>query len=288
MSKSTAEIVTWLYVPADQPARVEKALAAATDAVIIDLEDAVAADRKPHARDELRVVLAAPRPKSGPSIWVRVNADSTEDDLAAAHHPAVDGICLPKVSGPEEVVALERQLEALDERSGRSRPTLIMPLIETAPGVANATSIASSARVALLQLGEQDLRVSLRLPPSLAGAAGTPAPLWVARSQVVLASAVAQIDPPIAPVSTTIHDASLLQTETRELRAGGFGSRAVVHPAQLEPVSVGFTPSDEEVAWAEEIVAAGISGVSAVGGRMVDAPVLAQAQHLLRVSARLR
>jgi citrate lyase subunit beta/citryl-CoA lyase len=284
----TSDNRTWMYVPADSRRKLDKALTAGSDAILADLEDAVSASGKVAARESLAGWLAdvdpaAPRPQ----IWVRVNAGSVADDVAAAMHPLVEGICLPKVESAEQVQATAAVLDRLEPTGSLRRPLMLM--VETARGVQRCGAYAAASdRVALFQLGEQDLRADLGLPPDLSkGADPLPGPMQAARDAVVIASAASGLAGPVGPVSVNIHDAELLEAETVRLRHAGFSGRALIHPAQVEPIARGFAPTDAEASWARSVVdaadaaeAEGI-GVVVVNGGMVDAPVVATARQLL-------
>lgn len=286
-----AVLTTWLYVPADQRKKLDKALGSGADAIIADLEDGVAASSKATARETLGEWLSSLADHIGPrpAVFVRVNAGSVAEDLAVGVHPAVAGVCLPKAEVATEVQAFVTDLAAAEARQRvGGEPTAIMLMIETARGVLAAAELATASdRVTVLQVGEQDLSADLRLPPAFE-AGHVASPLQAARNAVVVASAAGALLPPIGPVSTFIHDAEALRQECSELRRDGFGGRATIHPAQLNPVAAGFAPTAEERAWAERVVAANDeaeaigSGVTLVDGRMVDAPVVTQARVLLR------
>ncbi|HVW80484.1 MAG TPA: CoA ester lyase [Mycobacteriales bacterium] len=279
---------TWMYVPADSRRKLDKALTAGSDAILADLEDAVSASGKAAARDCLASWLAdigaaAPRPR----LWVRVNAGSVGDDVAAAMHPLVEGFCLPKVESPDEVAATSAVLDRFEPEGSPRRPLMLM--VETARGIQRCGEFAlASDRVALFQLGEQDLRADLGLPPDLSkGADPLPGPMQAARDAVVIASAASGLAGPVGPVSVNIHDADLLRTETARLRHAGFSGRALIHPAQVEPIAQGFAPTEAEAQWARKVVEAADAaeadgiGVVVVDGGMVDAPVVATARQLL-------
>ncbi|HVU60118.1 MAG TPA: CoA ester lyase [Mycobacteriales bacterium] len=284
-----SDVRTWMYVPGDSRRKLDKSLSAGPDAVLADLEDAVSASGKDAARDCLASWLAdvdpaAPRPR----LWVRVNAGSVADDVAAAMHPLVEGFCLPKVESPDEVAAMSSVLDRLEPAGSARRPLMLM--VETARGVLRCRDFASASdRVALFQLGEQDLRADLGLPPDLSkGADPLPGPMQAARDGVVIASAASGLAGPVGPVSVNIHDADLLRTETARLRHAGFSGRALIHPAQIEPIAAAFAPTDAEAQWARKVVEAADAaeaegiGVVVVDGGMVDAPVVATARALLR------
>jgi citrate lyase subunit beta/citryl-CoA lyase len=279
-------IRTWLYVPGNQRAKLDKALGSGADALLADLEDAVSADRRPQAVTELKAWLdeQPPRHRSRPSpqIWIRVEAAPDDAQLGLARHPAVDGVCLPKAEDPAVIASL---CAALADRE-------VMLLVETARGVLRCTELAAVDQVGVVQLGEQDLRADLALPPVVAGAASVPEPIRAARAAVVLASAAAGLVAPVAPVAMTIDDAEGLVSDTAHFRREGFGSHAVVHPRHIAPVLAGLAPTPDEIGWARAVVdadrrvAAEGLGVTVVDGRMVDAPVVAQARAVLRLAGR--
>lgn len=285
----TSDVRTWMYVPADSRRKLDKALTAGSDAILADLEDAVSTSGKEAARESLTAWFADVDPVAArPQIWVRVNAGSVADDVSAAMHPLVDGICLPKVETPEQVQAISAILDRFEPEGSLRRPLMLM--VETARGVERCSVFASASdRVALFQLGEQDLRADLGLPPDLSkGADPLPGPMQAARDAVVIASAASGLAGPVGPVSVNIHDAELLRVETTRLRHAGFSGRALIHPAQVEPIAQGFAPTAAEADWARKVVEAADAaeaegvGVVVVDGGMVDAPVVATARHLLR------
>lgn len=278
-----AEPRTWLYAPGDRPERFTKAAASGAGAVLLDLEDGVAGRDKDLARAHVAEALrstSAPVPR-----WVRANAGQRlDDDLQAVVGSGLAGICLPMVDDPSQVRHVADLLSALERARGLTPDSVpLMLLIETARGVLRALDCATaSPRVRLLQLGEQDLRAELGLPGEDGGE--VPEPLVFARAQVVLASAAAGLRPPVGPVTVGLRDADAVLTSTRRLRAGGFGGRAVIHPAQVAPVQQAFVPTDEEVERAREVVRGARTaahGAVAVGGRMVDEPVVRQARAVL-------
>lgn len=232
--------LTYLYVPADVPQRFDKALASGADAVVLDLEDAVTAANKHHARATVAAWVAACEP-GGVQIWVRVNAGALqESDIRAVLHPNLTGIWLPKVSSAREV---EQAVGLMGESEA-----VISPLVETAGGVFAALEIAKAPKVRFLQIGEVDLAADL-------GVDGSAESLSFARGQVVAASVAAGIDPPPAAVSRNFRDAGAFEVDTRKLAGLGFVGRACIHPAQLEPTRAVFVPSDDAVREAEELLA---------------------------------
>ncbi|MDV8023789.1 HpcH/HpaI aldolase/citrate lyase family protein [Rhodococcus sp. IEGM 1330] len=232
--------LTYLYVPGDVPERFDKALASGTDAVVLDLEDAVTAANKDHARATVAAWVAACEP-GVVQIWVRVNPGALqESDIRAVLHPNLTGLWLPKVSSAREV---EQAVALLGESS-----VVVSPLIETAGGVFAALEIARAPRVRFLQIGEVDLAADL-------GVDGSAESLSFVRAQVVAASVAAGIDPPPAAVSRNFRDSEAFEADTRTLAGLGFVGRACIHPAQLAPVRTVFVPTEDEVREAEQLLA---------------------------------
>jgi citrate lyase subunit beta/citryl-CoA lyase len=258
-----------LFVPADRPDRFDKAWASGAQAVIVDLEDAVPPARKAQARAALASWLAAERP-----VTVRVNAAGTpwfEEDLALARLPGVAALMLPKAE----------QVDTLRAVAELGRP--LLPLIESALGLANVQALARVPGVQRLAFGAIDFQLDLGLADDV--------DLWPYRSQLVLASRVAALAAPIDGVSTAIDDAAALVAEVQRARREGFGGKLCIHPKQLAPVQAGFAPSAQDLAWAERVLeAAGRSEGAAVAldGRMIDRPVILRAQAFVDEAERLR
>jgi citrate lyase subunit beta/citryl-CoA lyase len=266
--------LTYLYVPGDRPERFDKALASGADAIVLDLEDAVAADRKDFARDTVARWVATLAPGSV-EVWVRVNPGVLQDDdIRAVAHPRLTGVWLPKVGSAHDVEQVDRLLADLCPGAA------ISALIETAAGVFDALAIARAPRMRFLQLGEVDLAADLGVEVDDDGTA-----LLFARSQVVAASVAAGIDPPPAAVSRNFRDGDALEADTRALARLGFVGRACIHPAQLEPVRRVFTPSPDEVGEARAVLAgleAADSGVAVdAAGFFIDEAVARQARRVL-------
>jgi citrate lyase subunit beta/citryl-CoA lyase len=264
---------SYLYVPGDKPAMLAKAAGRGADALIVDLEDAVAPAAKASARAAVATWLwDEPQPVP---VWVRVNAGPERiDDLEAlAGIPALAGVVLAKTAGPDDLWAASAVLGA----------TPLMPLLETAAGIFDAREIARQPNVAQLQIGEVDLAGELGLEPG-----PDEAELATARSMVVMASAAAGIDPPVGPVSRNFSDAAALAESTRRVRRLGFVGRACIHPAQIAVVHEVFTPTPAEVEAARAAVAALADGGVAVDadGRLIDPAVLPAAQRTLAFAER--
>lgn len=272
--------LTALYVPADRPDRVAKALTAGADIVIVDLEDAVAPSRK----DAARAALAGLRPVDGVALQVRINGRGSSwhgaDVDAVAGLPDAIGVRLPKVQSPEEIGAL----------AGRLGPRPIHALLESALGIERAFEIAS-AGVESVALGEADLRSQLGLPSGLAGEPG----LQWARSRIVYAAAAAGIAAPMMSVYADVADLDGLAAGCAAGRALGFVGRTAIHPAQLATIEQAFLPAPEEVDRAREVVArvaaASADGVGTVvleDGTFLDAAMVESARRTLALADRRR
>ena len=267
-----------LYVPADQPAKLAKALGRGADGIIVDLEDGVAPAAKTAAREAAVAWLTGLDAafEGGPSVWVRVNAgaDREPDLFAVGALPAVTGIVLAKTETAAELVDVDRLLTTAGSRAR------VCPLIESASGVLALAALAVAPRVSRLLVGEADLSAELgvRLGDDEREL------LWV-RSQLVLVSAAQRLDPPLGPVSVDFRDLDRLRTSSEALRRLGFAGRSCIHPAQVGVVNDAFTPSVAEAAAAAAVVrafdAAGGGVLVGADGRMVDEAVVRQARRVL-------
>ncbi|WOX08995.1 CoA ester lyase [Streptomyces sp. N50] len=268
----TAHPLTWLYVPGDRPPIVAKALAAGADVVVVDLEDAVAPDRKDYARAATAELLSEPQL----TVHVRVNALDTPwaaDDLRTlAPLPGVSGLRLPKVTSPEEVVAVAE----------KARDLPLYALLETALGIERAFSIAAAhSSVHGIALGEADLRADLGVREDSG--------LDWSRSRVIVAARAAGLAPPPQSVHPDIRDLEGLAASCAHGRALGFLGRAAIHPRQLPVIESAFLPTNEEIEQAETIVKAAMreAGAQALpDGRFIDAAVVTAAQRTLALARR--
>lgn len=280
-----------LFAPGDSEHKIAKALASEADAVILDLEDAVAPAAKAVARGIVASLLPA---LTRPGIIVRVNPEGTSwhlADLAAVvpHRPAA--ILLPKCDGPEALLRLDERLSALEAASGLGARTIgVLALVtETAAAVHSLARYAPGApRLIALSFGAEDLSADLGISPRLAGGA-YPAPVAAARALTLIAAAaagVAAIDTPFPDP----RDPAGFAVEAAAAAADGFSGKYLIHPNQILPAHAAFTPAPERVRWAQtvaDLFAANPSaGVLALDGAMLDRPhhklalrILAAAGH---------
>lgn len=255
---------SYLFVPGDRPERFDKAWASAADAVILDLEDAVAPTRKPLAREAIAGWLDPSRP-----VWLRLNAaDGADfgDDLALIDRPGVAGVLLPKAE----------DLPAELARATRERGLGLVAIIETAVGMSRAEHLAATPGVQRLAFGALDFQVDC-------GIEGDDEALQAFRSRLVLASRLGGLPAPVDGVTPSIDDAEAVRRDTLRARQFGFGGKLCIHPAQIATVHREFSPSDAERAWAQRVIEAIERAQGAavqVDGRMVDRPVWLRAQRI--------
>ncbi len=254
------DITVALFVPGDRPERFVKAASTDADAIIIDLEDAVAADGKDQARAALK------RDFTDKPVLVRVNGIGTpwhDRDIAALRGHGFSAVVLPKAEfGPE----FETLCEQLD------LPVVV--LIESVRGLADARRIAITRNVARIAFGSIDFSADL-------GCAHTREALLLARSELVVASRLAGLPQPIDGVTTAIDDAPLIASDARHARDLGFTGKLCIHPRQVAAIQAGFAPDEAEVLWARKVMASG-DGAVAIDGAMVDEPVRIRARSILK------
>lgn len=258
---------SYLFSPGDRPNLFAKAMDSAADAVILDLEDAVADREKERARREVAMWLSPER-----AVYVRVNgaaASLLDLDLAAVSRPGLVGVVLPKAETRDQLAVV---------RARTPRGTRIIPLVETARGLWNVRELAECEDVERLAFGSIDFKLDV-------GIGGDDLELLYARSHLVTASRVAGGMSPLDGVTTALGDADRLEVDIDRARRLGFGGKLCIHPSQADPVNQGFGPSSAEVAWAKRVrdaAEASGMGVARLDGEMIDRPVIEQAGEVLR------
>ncbi|MBW4092626.1 MAG: CoA ester lyase [Proteobacteria bacterium] len=279
-----------LFAPGDAARKIAKAIDSAADAVILDLEDSVAAPAKPDARAAVAARLAgmagAPRAEA---LIVRVNPPGTPwylADLAAVVAAGVATVMLPKCAGAADLGRLDHHLEALEAAAGRAIGSVRVVAIvtETAASVFGLGGYAPVAgRLAALCFGAEDLSADLGVAPRHADGALNAASAF-ARAQVLLAAGALGV-PALDTPWPDPRDPAGLEREARAAAADGFGGKILIHPAQIDAVNAAFTPSAEQVRWAERVrdafAANPDAGVFALDGKMVDRPHAKLAQRVL-------
>ena len=279
---------TYLFAPGNHPRRVGKAFQLAADAVILDLEDAVAVAEKEATRALVVEALKSPN-RGGKAGYVRVNAWDTDfcfRDIPAVVGPWLTGIVLPKVEDPAQLIAADWMLANLEREQGLARGTVdLLPIIETGKGVANLNAITGAkTRVKRLSFGAGDYTKDMRMRWTL-----PEAEIDHARAEVVLASRNAGLEPPIDTVWIHIKDIDGLTRSAERVRDMGFQGKLCIHPDQIGPVNAVFTPTAAEVEFAEKVVAAfdaaekqGLASIQ-LDGYFIDYPIVDQARRTLEL-----
>jgi citrate lyase subunit beta/citryl-CoA lyase len=267
---------SWLFVPADSERKVEKALDSDADAIIFDLEDSVVPAQKPAAREILK---GLPARSGGPQWWVRINpigSDFYKDDLKLIGVADVHGIVLPKAEGGWDVIELAHHTGSIPIHA---------IVTETAASLFGLLSYRDpNSPLAAMSWGAEDLSAALGASSKYDENGELSFTYKLARS-LCLAGAVAAGAQPVDGVFADFRDEDGLRAEAEAARREGFTGKLAIHPAQVPVVNAAFTPSQDDVRQAEEIVAAfeahPDAGVLSVGGKMVDRPHLVQARRVL-------
>ena len=282
---------SFLFAPGNHARRVERALSLDADAVILDLEDAVATAEKRATRDAVIAALVRPRRAL---LYVRVNAVDTEfcyDDLAAIVRPGLDGVILPKVESAAGLATADWLLTQLERERGLTpRAIDLVPIIETARGLNQIDAIlAAGTRVKRVAFGAGDFTLDVNMAWSRGEAE-----LAYARAKIVTASRAAGIGAPFDTVWVDLADEEGLEASARTALGFGFQGKMCIHPNQIAVVNRVFTPGEAEIAFAERVVAAfaraEAEGSAAIqlDGKFIDYPILYRAQRVLEKMAAIR
>jgi citrate lyase subunit beta/citryl-CoA lyase len=284
---------SFLFVPGDSERKLAKGETSAAHALILDLEDSVAEQNLPSARQRVREYLDAHRDRTRQQVWVRINPlDSSKalQDLAAVVGGAPDGVVLPKCESGTDILRLDHFLAALETRE------------EVAPGSIRIMPVATESAVAMFGLGSyrgvsprlygltwgaEDLAAALGAASNRDDAGAHAFPYQLARSLCVLGANAAGVHP-LDTVSPDFRDLEALAAEVRRARVDGFRGKLAIHPDQVAVIHAGFRPSVSEFAHARAVVAAlkamEGAGVAQVNGVMVDKPHLTQALQILEAA----
>jgi citrate lyase subunit beta / citryl-CoA lyase len=278
-----------LFVPGDSERKFARAKDCGADALILDLEDSVAASEKSAARAHV-ASLIEPGAKRAWTFIVRVNALDTGltlDDLAAVVKPGLDALLIPKVNGAADLERIGHYLDALEAKAGM------------APGLVKLASVATETPKAIFALGSyapahprlfaltwgaEDLSAALGATDNKEPDGSWTFPYQLARAQCLFAASAAEV-PAIDTVYTDFRDSAGLERDCRRSRRDGFVGRLAIHPDQVAPINRAYGPTEAEIAHARKIVAAfeANPGAGALGmdGKMVDLPHLKAARKIL-------
>ena len=275
-----------LFVPGDRPDRMEKALSLDADALILDLEDAVAPAAKTAARECVVQVLSMAR-THGKTLFVRVNPlDGAQlaEDLAAVLPANPNGIVLPKTEGAGT-------LDALGELAGELPPVLALANETAAGPFAISTLAARAAMLCGVTWGAEDLATAIGAKRNRDDAGEFTGPLALARNLTLYAAHACGVTA-IETVFPDVRDTEGLGRQAATAARDGFGGMLAIHPSQIGPINMAFTPDADEVAHAREIVAAFAAhpdaGVLQISGRMIDAPHLTMAKAVLARAEKIK
>jgi citrate lyase subunit beta/citryl-CoA lyase len=263
---------SFLFVPGDRPERFSKALSSGADRVIIDLEDAVAPEAKAVARENLVRWLGSTDARD---IFVRINAVTTpwhDDDISAlVPAPHVIGLMLPKADDANAITGMRAKMR-MDVR--------LFGLIETVKGFIGLRAIAQAKGLSRLEFGSVDFCLET-------GIESLGAELDFVRAQLTIESCLAGLTAPIEGVTVDIKSFETLEADVIRAKNFGFGGKLCIHPAQVEAINRGFAPSAAQIEWAHRVIAAARTGVGAVAvdGKLVDRPVVLQAEKILATAS---
>jgi citrate lyase subunit beta/citryl-CoA lyase len=282
-----------LFAPGSNERVLAKVFDAGADAVVLDLEDAVAPDAKPEARRLVAAALSSRVGRPGPRVAVRINGVDTawwRDDLEAVVRPGLHVIRVPKAESAAQIRAVDEAVTALEAaRSMAAGAIGLVATIETAAGVMAAAELARAPRIQAFTFGAADFVRDIGADPGSADLA-----TLYARQHLVLVSRAARIDPPVAPVYTHVKDLEGLRRTTAEARALGFFGRSCIHPSQVPVVNEAFTPRREEIEAARAVLdawndarARGIGAIALPGGQFVDEAVARRARAVVALAEAL-
>ncbi|KPF81137.1 citrate lyase [Brevundimonas sp. AAP58] len=287
---------SWLFIPGDSEKKLSKVDDCGADAVILDLEDAVAPANKVQARSMVSAFLHdRPSPSRSVQLWVRINPLDSHlalADLAAVVAAGPNGLMLPKADGPKDVERLSHYLDALEVQAGIEPGSIRILPVATETAIA-PFALGDYARIPLSRLagltwGAEDLSAAIGASTNLAPAGGWAFTYRMVRAQTLLAAHAAGV-PAIETLYVDFRDEDGLRASCQAARAEGFSGRIAIHPAQVAAINAGFSPSEAELAFARRVVAAFEAepdvGTVGLDGKMYDIPHLKQARRTLGLSA---
>lgn len=280
---------SFLFVPGDSEKKLAKAAGSEADALILDLEDSVAPQRKALGRDMVADYLAAARGQQSSELWVRINpmAEGGLDDLVAIVRAAPDGLVVPKVDHPSGLEQLSIMLDVLERRDGVDRQIRLLPVATETPLAPFALGEYPRARLPRLYgmtWGAEDLSTALGASTNRGRDGGWAFTYQMVRSHCLIAARACGVAP-IETLYADFRDDAGLEADCMAALREGFTGRIAIHPAQVATINAAFTPSEEDIAHAHRVVAAfeesAGAGVVGLDGKMLDIPHLKQARNIL-------
>jgi citrate lyase subunit beta/citryl-CoA lyase len=267
----------FLFVPGTRPERFIKALDSGANGVVLDLEDAVAEEDKETARNAIRTAWPSFSVEQKKRLVIRTNAPGTQfysADLILAQELNVGCLLIPKSESADQINGAALVLPN----------TAIIPMIETAIGLDCLREISNANQVLRLALGNLDLQADLGMMCD-----PQETELQTARYQIVLASRLAQIAPPVDGVTPSTDDLPRITDDAERAKRMGFGAKLCIHPKQVAIVKAAFMPTEEEIQWAQRVIEADHAskgGAVKLDGRMIDRPVVLLAQRTLALAGK--
>jgi len=285
---------SWMFVPGHRQKMIDKALGLNVDAIMLDIEDGVAPNEKDTARKLIGEALGHPKAPNTPARFVRINAIGharMDADLEAVVRPGLEGLVCPKVETADEVRKVDSILSECEPKLKMAPGGVkLLIAIESPRGLLNAPAIAAcSPRVCGLMFGAEDFGRELGLPTSREGEARD---MLYARSAMVIAAAAAHVQA-IDGVWVDLKDPEGLVGFARQSRRLGFSGMSLIHPSQIDPINSHFSPTAEEINYAREVVTAFEEanargdGSIALGGQLIDRPIVERARRTLEMAKQL-
>ena len=285
---------SWMFVPGHRQKMIDKAFGLNADAIMLDIEDGVAPNEKDTARELIGAALGRDKAPRSPARFVRINAIGharMDADFEAVVRPGLEGLVCPKVETADEVRKVDAILAEREPKMKMARGGVkLLIAIESPRGLLNAPAIAAcSTRVCGLMFGAEDFGRELGLPTSREGEARD---MLYARSAMVIAAASAHVQA-VDGVWVDLKDMEGLAGFARQSRRLGFSAMSLIHPSQIDPINSHFSPTAEEVSYAEQVVKAFEEanargdGSIAFGGQLIDRPIVERARRTLEMARQL-
>jgi citrate lyase subunit beta/citryl-CoA lyase len=282
-----------MFVPGHRQKMIDKALELNADVIMLDIEDGVAPNEKDTARQLISEALGRPKAPNSPARFVRINAighSRMDADLNAVVRPGLEGLVLPKVETPEEVMKVDAILTQRERQRKMASGVQLLVAIESPRGLLNGPAIAArSPRVCGLMFGAEDFGRELGLPTSREGEARD---MLYARSALVIAAASAHVQA-VDGVWVDLKDMDGLAAYGRQSRRLGFSAMSLIHPSQIDPINQMFSPTPEEIDYAQKVIQAFEEanvrgdGSIAFGGQLIDRPIVERARRALEMAKSL-
>ncbi|HON63697.1 MAG TPA: CoA ester lyase [Bacilli bacterium] len=274
-----------LFIPGNNPAMLQNADCFESDAVIIDLEDAVHINEKDNARNLVHYYLES-LTDVPMEIVIRINAPDTpyyEDDLKAVVSDKIDAVMLPK-AGPRSCFLIDQVLTIIENEKKMQKKIGIVPIIETTMGVMQMEEIAKMPRVSGILLGAEDLSVDMEVERTKTGTE-----IWYPRAKLAYTCKAYKIDAIDTPFTDTT-DYAGLKEDALKAKALGLNAKAAIHPNQIDIINQVFSPSEKQIIWAKRVLKATEEaqaknlGVFSLDGKMVDKPIIDRAQKIIKMA----